>query len=171
MKRTLTCIGCPMGCQVTVDYEGEVINSVTGNTCPRGDIYARKEVTHPTRIVTTSVRVEGGVIGQVSVKTASDVPKEKMFDVVRDLKRVEVKAPVHMGDVVLKDAAGTGVDVIATKNVLAKGRGQSVYAPEPASRLFYSDIATGCPEMVSYSIRQASLPEGAERIERAETTG
>ena len=120
MKRTLTCIGCPMGCQVTVDYEGEVINSVTGNTCPRGDIYARKEVTHPTRIVTTSVRVEGGVIGQVSVKTASDVPKEKMFDVVRDLKCVEVKAPVHMGDVVLKDAAGTGVDVIAPKNVLAK---------------------------------------------------
>lgn len=117
MKRTLTCIGCPMGCQVTVDYDGETIHSVTGNTCPRGDIYARKEVTHPTRIVTTSVRVEGGVISQVSVKTASDIPKEKMFAIVRALKDVTVQAPVAMGDVVLQDAAGTGVSVIATKNV------------------------------------------------------
>lgn len=120
MKRTLTCIGCPMGCQVTVDYEGETINSVSGNSCPRGDIYARKEVTHPTRIVTTSVRVIGGRIGQVSVKTAQDIPKEKMFEIVQDLKCIEVKAPVHMGDVICKDVAGTGVDVIATKNVAVK---------------------------------------------------
>ena len=120
IEKELICVTCPMGCRITVTMEGKEVLSVKGNTCPRGDIYARKEVTHPTRIVTTSVRVEGGVIGQVSVKTASDVPKEKMFDVVRDLKCVEVKAPVHMGDVVLKDAAGTGVDVIATKNVLAK---------------------------------------------------
>ena len=117
MKRTLTCIGFPMGCQVTVDYDGETIHSVTGNTCSRGDIYARKEVTHPTRIVTTSVRVEGGVIPQVSVKTASDIPKEKMFAIVRALKDVTVQAPVAMGDVVLQDVAGTGVSVIATKNV------------------------------------------------------
>ena len=120
MKRTLTCIGCPMGCQVTVDYEGETINSVVGNTCPRGDIYARKEVTHPTRIVTTTVRVHGGVIPQVSVKTASDIPKEKMFAVVQDLRCVDVNAPVAMGDVVLVNVAGTGVSVIATKNVPKK---------------------------------------------------
>lgn len=117
MKKTLTCIGCPMGCQITVDYEGETIHSVTGNTCPRGDIYARKEVTHPTRIVTTTVRVHGGTIPQVSVKTASDIPKEKMFEIVQDLKTVDVDAPVAMGDVICRNVAGTGVDVIATKNV------------------------------------------------------
>lgn len=120
MKKTITCIGCPMGCQITVDFEGETINSVTGNTCKKGDIYARKEVTHPTRIVTSTVRVKGGIIPQVSVKTASDIPKEKMFEIVQDLKMVDVDAPVKMGTVVLKNAAGTGVDVITTKSVLAK---------------------------------------------------
>ena len=117
MKRTITCIGCPMGCQVTVDYDGEDIHSVTGNTCKRGDIYARKEVTHPTRIVTSTVRVDGGRIPQVSVTTAQDVPKEKIFEVMDALKGVHVAAPVRMGDVILENAAGTGVNIIATKNV------------------------------------------------------
>jgi CxxC motif-containing protein len=120
MKKTLTCIGCPMGCQVTVDYDREEIHSVAGNTCPRGDIYARKEVTHPTRIVTSSVKVNHGVIAQVSVKTAHDVPKEKIFSVIDALRGVRVEAPVAIGDVIVKDAAGTGVDVIATKNVARK---------------------------------------------------
>lgn len=120
MVKTLTCIGCPMGCQVTVDYDGEDIHSVTGNTCKRGDIYARKEVTHPTRIVTTSVKVIGGTLGQVSVKTAQDVPKEKIFDVVKQLKGICVDAPVKMGDVILENVADTGVNIIATKNVARK---------------------------------------------------
>lgn len=120
MVKTLTCIGCPMGCQVTVDYDGEDIHSVTGNTCKRGDIYARKEVTHPTRIVTSSVKVNGGTLGQVSVKTAQDVPKEKIFDVVKQLKGICVDAPVKMGDVILENVADTGVNIIATKSVAKK---------------------------------------------------
>ena len=114
-QRHLTCIGCPMGCQVTVEMEkGEVI-SVSGNTCKRGDIYARKELTNPTRIVTSTVRVKDH--GMVSVKTREDIPKGKIFDVVRELKGVCLTAPVRIGDIVMENAAGTGVPVIATKNV------------------------------------------------------
>ena len=118
--KNLICIGCPMGCPLTVEMEGGEVKSVTGNTCPRGDIYARKEVTNPTRIVTSSVLVSGSESGAktVSVKTASDVPKGRIFDVVKALKGVSVQAPVKIGDTVLADAAGTGVDVIATKEIL-----------------------------------------------------
>lgn len=113
----LVCIGCPMGCPLTVEMENGAVVSVTGNTCPRGDAYARKEVTHPTRVVTSTVRVRGGTLPMVSCKTRVDIPKDKIFAVVRALKDVELDAPVAIGDVLLPDVAGTGVDVIATKNV------------------------------------------------------
>ncbi len=114
--RELTCINCPLGCPLTVVLEdGEVI-SVTGNTCPRGESYGRKEVTNPTRIVTSSVPVDGSATERmVSVKTASDIPKDMIFDVVRALKDVRATAPVAIGDVVLADVCGTGVDIVATK--------------------------------------------------------
>ena len=115
-KRELTCIGCPMGCPLTVELENGAVTAVYGNTCPRGDAYARKEVTAPTRIVTTTVRVTGGVLAAVSCKTRTDIPKDKIFAVVRALKAVTVA----IGQVVLPNAADTGVDVIATKNVAVK---------------------------------------------------
>lgn len=79
---------------------------------------ARKEVTNPTRIVTSTVRVEGGRADMVSVKTREDIPKDKIFQCVKALKGVTVKAPIHIGDVVVADVAGTGVDIVATKEVL-----------------------------------------------------
>ena len=116
-KMELTCIGCPMGCPLTVTMENGEVTSVTGNTCPRGAAYARKEVTAPTRIVTSTVRVTGGTLAMVSCKTRSDIPKGKIFDVVRALKDVEVPAPVTIGQVLAENVAGTGVDIIATKNI------------------------------------------------------
>ena len=113
----LICIGCPLGCPLTVEMEGDEVKAVSGNTCPRGDAYARKELTNPTRIVTSTVRVAGGRLAMVSVKTASDIPKGKIFDCVKALKDVEVKAPVKIGDVIVENVAGTGVNIIATKNV------------------------------------------------------
>lgn len=118
-KRELICIGCPMGCMMTVSLDQGQILEVSGNTCKRGDIYARKEVTNPTRIVTSTVRVEGGALPVVSVKTREDIPKGKIFDCVKALKKLTVKAPVAIGDVLLADVAGSGVDVIATKDVAA----------------------------------------------------
>ena len=114
----LICIGCPMGCPLTVTVDGENIK-VAGNTCPHGADYAKKEVTNPTRIVTSSVAVEGASIARVSVKTASDVPKGKIFACMEEIRSVKVKAPVRIGDVILQNCAGTGVDVVATKNVPA----------------------------------------------------
>ena len=116
-KRESICIGCPMGCALTVELEGNEVISVIGNTCKRGDDYARKEVTNPTRIVTSTVKVANGVLAAVSVKTEKDIPKGRIFDCVRALKDVTVTAPVHIGDVIMKDVAGTGVNVIATKDV------------------------------------------------------
>ena len=111
--RNLICIGCPMGCPLTVTIDGESI-AVSGNTCPHGAEYAKKEVTNPTRVVTS-----GAGIARVSVKTASDVPKDKIFDCMREIRGTTVKAPIRIGDIIIRNCAGTGVDVIATKNVPA----------------------------------------------------
>jgi len=116
-KINLICIGCPLGCPLTVEMEGKEVLSVSGNTCPRGDAYARKELTNPTRIVTSTVRVSGGTLNMVSVKTASDIPKGSIFDCIKALRDVELPAPVSIGQVVLSDVAGTGVDIVATKNI------------------------------------------------------
>ena len=114
--RELICINCPMGCPLTVTLEDGAVVSVSGNTCPRGETYGRKEVTNPRRIVTTTVPVDGSAIERmVSVKTATDIPKGAIFDVVKALTGVRATAPVNIGDVILADVAGTGVDVIATK--------------------------------------------------------
>lgn len=117
--RKLTCIGCPMGCQMEVILDGGQVRSVSGNTCKRGDAYARKEVTNPTRIVTSTVRVRGSVSGAVTVscKTRTDVPKDRMFACIKDLAGLSVAAPVQIGDVIKVNVAGTGVDMVATKNV------------------------------------------------------
>lgn len=115
--KNLICIGCPLGCPLTVTIENHEVASVSGNTCPKGDAYARKEVTNPTRIVTSTVRVSGGSAPTVSCKSAADLPKDRIFAVIDALKPLVVQAPVSIGDVLLENAAGTGVDIIATKDV------------------------------------------------------
>ena len=118
-RKNLTCIGCPLGCQIMVELENGEVVSVSGNTCKRGDDYARKEVTSPTRIVTSTVKVSGGNAPTVSVKTKSDIPKDKIFDCAKALKEVMVQAPIAIGDVLIENVAGTGVDIVATKAVEA----------------------------------------------------
>ena len=122
-QRELICIGCPMGCMLYVELNGNDVVSVSGNTCKRGDAYARKEVTAPTRIVTGSVRVLGGTLPVVSVKTKEDIPKDKIWDCMTDIKQVQVSAPVELGDVIVKNIADTGVDLVATKTVAKKKTG------------------------------------------------
>jgi len=117
MEIKLTCICCPMGCALTVDFANGKLNSVSGNTCPRGAAYAEKEVTNPTRTVTSIVKVTGGNEEMVSVKTSTDIPKGKIFDCLLALKEIEAKAPVKIGDVLLQNVAGTGADIVATKNI------------------------------------------------------
>ncbi len=115
--RELTCIGCPMGCQVTVELEKGEVKSVTGNTCPQGDTYARKEVTNPTRIVTSTVVMSDGSKPRLPVKTKNDIPKSKIFDVMKEINDTVVTAPKSIGDVIIDNVAGTGVQVIATRTI------------------------------------------------------
>ena len=116
-KRHLTCIGCPMGCQLEVTLDNGVVTEVTGNTCKRGYLYACNEVRTPVRTVTSTVRVEGGVSDRVSCKTKEPVPKIKVFEVMEAINKASCKAPVAIGDVLIEDCAGTGIPVVATKAV------------------------------------------------------
>ena len=116
-KRELTCIGCPMGCALTVSLEEGKVVSVEGYTCKRGRDYGEKECTNPMRTVTSSVPVKGGTIPMVSVKTAADIPKGKIQECMETIHRTYVQAPVEMGEILVSNIAGTGVDLIATKQV------------------------------------------------------
>ena len=115
MKKDLICIVCPRGCSVTV--EGEIgALKVTGCSCTKGEQYAIEECTHPTRTVTSIVRVSNREDTMVSVKTSAPIPKEHIFDAMEIIRNLTAEAPVHIGDVLHK--AVFGADVIATKDIL-----------------------------------------------------
>ena len=116
MTKELICIRCPIGCRLTAQIDDGNV-TITGNSCPRGAEYGKKEVTDPTRTVTGSVRVAGGAMPLASVKTAADIPKDRIFDVMKEIRALRAEAPVRIGDVMIADAAGTGVNVVATRNV------------------------------------------------------
>lgn len=118
MKKVITCIGCPLGCTITATVDGEIVTAVEGHTCKRGEEYARKEVINPRRIVTSTIKIKEGDIQMLSVKTKEDIPRGKIIDCIDALKGIQVNAPVMVGDMILKNVAGTGVDVIATKCIL-----------------------------------------------------
>ncbi|MDN5331071.1 MAG: hypothetical protein PWP45_296 [Tepidanaerobacteraceae bacterium] len=113
-EKTVTCIICPAGCRIRVSMQGGEIASIKGNLCKRGENYAKDEVTHPTRVLTTTVRLEDGRL--LPVKTARPIPKALLFDAVKELSNVVVKVPVKIGQVVYSNVAGTGVDVVATRS-------------------------------------------------------
>lgn len=113
----LTCIGCPIGCSLNVEMIGRDVINVTGYSCKKGKEYAQKEVTNPTRILTSVVRVNGGDMPVVSIKTENDVPKYKIEECIKLLKNVEVDAPIKIGDVLLQNVADTGVNIVATRNI------------------------------------------------------
>lgn len=114
MKRDLTCVACPLGCSITVEYEGTEVLSVTGNTCKRGDAYARTEIINPTRSIASTVKVNGGVHPVVPVKTSAPIPKTMIFDCMKEINKVCVNAPVTIGQVIIADVLGTGADIVAT---------------------------------------------------------
>lgn len=117
MEKTLTCINCPIGCQITVEVEGDQVVQVKGNVCSRGLAYAKQEAVAPRRMVTAVVNVPGREL-PLSVKTASPIPKEKIFDCMKAIEAAKIKAPVRMGDIICKDVCSTGVNVVATRDVL-----------------------------------------------------
>ena len=113
----MTCICCPVGCALTAEIRTDGSVHVSGNKCPKGAAYGEKELTNPTRIVTSTVRVAGCKDAVVGVKTASDIPKGKIMECMAALRNIEVTPPVQIGDVVLKNVAETGVDIVVTRGV------------------------------------------------------
>ena len=116
MVKELICISCPKGCHLKVDVDNK---TVTGNSCKRGEIYGLNEVTNPVRIVTSTVKVDGRELPVVPVKTNGAIPKPLNFECMKLINKAEVKAPIKMGDVIIKDVLGTGIDVVASRNIKA----------------------------------------------------
>lgn len=114
MKRELTCVACPLGCSVTVEYNDTEILTITGNTCKRGEAYAKTEMTNPTRSLTSSVKVNGGIHPVVPVKSNKPVPKTMLFDCMKVINSVSVDAPVKLGQVIIENILDTGADIVAT---------------------------------------------------------
>ncbi len=114
MDRKLTCIICPRGCQLTVTGQNDSL-TVSGHACRRGENYAIAECTHPVRTITSSVRVGNREDCMVSVKTLTPVPKENIFDVMAEIRRTVVYAPVKAGDVIIADIYGT--QIVSTKDI------------------------------------------------------
>ena len=121
-KLSLTCIICPMGCSMEVEVETNAsgqkkVLSVKDNGCKRGEQYAAKEVQNPTRTLTTTIKVEGGELPLVPVKTAGEVPKASLLQCMEVVRRASCKAPVKRGDVLIYDLLGTGVNVVACADI------------------------------------------------------
>ena len=116
-KKHLTCIGCPLSCPLELTIIAGEIDEITGHSCKRGEEYARQEFTAPCRMVSTTVSCSTGLWPRLPVKTAAAVPKSKVMAVAHALHALEVDAPVEMGQVILNDVAGTGIDVIATRSL------------------------------------------------------
>lgn len=114
----MPCITCPMSChlQIELDDMGKVV-SVQGNTCPRGEAYARKELVAPVRMVTTTVRIEDALYPLLPVITSKEVPKERIFDIMNACKSVCVQAPVSYGDILIANVAGLDVHILASRSM------------------------------------------------------
>lgn len=111
----LTCICCPVGCMLKAEIEDGAVRSISGNGCRRGAEYARQECVAPVRVVTGTVAVDGGSLARISVKTAAAVPRSSVLSVMEAVHALRAEAPVRIGDVLCRDIAGTGVDLIATR--------------------------------------------------------
>lgn len=116
-KKQLICITCPMGCRLDVTVKDGKVLAVEGQACKRGVSYAQDEITDPRRVITTTVRVHDGRHALLPVYTERPFPKGQIFDLLRELRAVTVKAPVRAGQVILSDALGTGIRVLASRDM------------------------------------------------------
>lgn len=118
MQKELVCIVCPVGCHLRAELDDDLaVSGVFGNTCPRGDAYARKELTNPTRMLTSTVKIEGAQYERLPVITSSDIPKPMMRAVMEQLRHVVVHAPVNNRDVIVANVCGLNVDIIASRTM------------------------------------------------------
>jgi len=121
MDKKIVCIVCPIGCNIDVEYSEKEIQKIEGAMCNKGKDYVKEELYNPTRLVPTSVLVENGELPLVSVKTDKPVPKKMIMEIMNDIKKVRIKAPVKIGDIIIENIKGTGANIVATKDIDEKG--------------------------------------------------
>lgn len=112
--KELTCIVCPRGCHLVID---DNLN-VSGNFCKRGENYAKNEITRPMRNISSTVIIKSNIINRLPVKTSDNIPKDKIFEVMQEINKVTVSAPINVGDVVIKNVLDLGIDIVATRSIL-----------------------------------------------------
>lgn len=117
MNKRFICIRCPKGCIIDVEYEGNIIKSINGNTCFRGKEYVEEEILAPKRIVTSTVKINGAIYNVMPVTTSKPIDYNKIFDLMKLLNDIVLDAPVNMNDIVVKNVLNTGVDIIATRSM------------------------------------------------------
>lgn len=117
--KKLTCICCPLGCSIEADMQGGSVVAVRGNGCPNGEKYAHTELTAPVRTLTSTVALANSKSGMrlAPVRSSEPIPKDKLFDCMKEIANISVSAPVHIGDTVLQNAAGTGISIIITRDI------------------------------------------------------
>ncbi len=118
MKKEMICITCPIGCHLNVEWNEQTDEMiVSGNKCKRGEVYAANELKDPKRMITSLVKITGGIHPVLPVITSGAIPKPLIFDVMNELKEVEVKSPIKMGEVIIENILNTGVDVLASRSM------------------------------------------------------
>ena len=117
MKKIFTCIICPNGCEIEVELENNKVNKIEGASCKKGKEYVNQELINPQRNIATSVKVINGDLDIVSVRLNNSIPKDKIFDVMDEVKKIKVSAPVKIGDVIKENILNLNVNLIATKNI------------------------------------------------------
>jgi CxxC motif-containing protein len=118
-SKEITCIVCPKGCKVAVTVEGDTIKSIAGNQCKRGNEYAVCEFSNPERMLTTTVKIKGMERKMLPVRSSRAIAKTLLMDCMKEINKVEVGLPVMIGQVILSDILGTGVDIVASKDVIS----------------------------------------------------
>lgn len=116
--KELVCIVCPMGCNLNIT-ENEDGFIVKGNTCKRGEKYGIQEMTNPKRMITTTVKLKNSYLQLLPVKTEDSIPKEMIFNIMKELDKVSVSAPINSGDIIVKNILNTGINIISTKTIEA----------------------------------------------------
>lgn len=119
MIKTYTCIICPVGCDITVNFDQntKIITNISGATCKKGNNYIEQELTNPQRTIQTSIKITNGILPLASVKTSKTIPKKYIFEIMDLIKTIELDAPVRIGTVAYKNILNLGIDIIVTKEV------------------------------------------------------
>ena len=116
MERKLICIVCPMGCRLTVTGTVDDLK-VSGGRCTKGTTYARDEISNPMRMICTTARIKGAIHNVIPVKTDKPIPEKFKLEVVKAVNKMELASPVKMGDIIIRDLFGTGVNIVAERDM------------------------------------------------------